>query len=79
MATVVYEIIPHDGGWAYRVGGTYSETFPVREAAVTAAHAAASRQRRPGDDASIRFEDAQGRWKTEQASGSDRPETRAGD
>lgn len=79
MATVEYEVIAHDGGWAYRVAGTYSETFAIRQAAVTAAHGAASRQRRPGDDAVIRYEDEQGRWKTEWASGSDRPETRAGD
>ena len=24
---VTYEVVEHDGGWAYRVNGVYSETF----------------------------------------------------
>ena len=27
MAQVKYAIVEHDGGWAYQVDGTYSETF----------------------------------------------------
>lgn len=34
MTKVVYKIVEHDGGWAYQVGSTYSETFPSRDAAV---------------------------------------------
>ena len=37
MSEVTYEIIEHDGGWAYRVDGVYSETFPTHEAALKAA------------------------------------------
>ena len=33
MARVTYAVVEHDGGWAYKVGGTYSETYPSREAA----------------------------------------------
>ncbi len=28
MAKLVYSIVEHDGGWAYKVGSTFSETFP---------------------------------------------------
>ena len=38
MAMLRYEIVEHDGGWAYRADGTYSETYPNREAAAKAAH-----------------------------------------
>ena len=56
MARVTYAIVEHDGGWAYRVDGTFSETFPSREAAhfaavprgARAAAAGHSRRRSPG-------------------------------
>ncbi len=27
MTKITYEIVEHDGGWAYRVDGVFSETF----------------------------------------------------
>ena len=51
MSLVKYEIVEHDGGWAYRVGGTYSETFPSHDAARKAAERAAGEQRVGEDDA----------------------------
>ena len=33
MSRVTYEIVEHDGGWAYRVDGVFSETFPSHEMA----------------------------------------------
>ena len=30
MTKIIYEVVEHDGGWAYRVDGVYSETFPSR-------------------------------------------------
>jgi hypothetical protein len=30
MNKVTYEIVEHDGGWAYRVNGVFSEPFPSR-------------------------------------------------
>lgn len=75
MSRVTYEIVEHDGGWAYRFGGTYSETFPSHDAARHAAERAAIEQRRPGDDAGIEYEDERGQWRDEVASGEDRPET----
>jgi hypothetical protein len=75
MAKVVYQIVEHDGGWAYRFDGVYSETFGTHDAARAAADRAASEQRRAGDDAFISFEDAAGEWREERAEGSDRPDT----
>jgi hypothetical protein len=75
MSTVRYEIVEHDGGWAYQVDGTYSETFASHDAAAAAARKAAAEQRRPGETAGIEYEDSQGRWHGEVASGDDRPET----
>lgn len=37
MIKVVYEIVPHDGGWAYRFRDVYSEAFPTHSEAVEAA------------------------------------------
>jgi len=75
MSSVTYEIVEHDGGWAYRVDGTYSETFPTHEAALSRARLAAREQRRPGETAGIQFEDARGVWREEVSAGDDRPET----
>src|SRR5215467_7633852 len=45
MTHVIYEIVEHDGGWAYRVDGIVSETFPSHNAARRAAEHAAAEQR----------------------------------
>ena len=75
MAEVTYEIVQHDGGWAYKVDGVYSESFPTHAAALKAAQSAAAEQKVPGDTEVIEFEDDKGKWHTETASGSDRPNT----
>jgi hypothetical protein len=75
MAKLVYQIVEHDGGWAYRVDGVYSETYPSHDAARSAALMASREQRGPGEDAAISFEDADGRWHEELIKGGDRPET----
>jgi Uncharacterized protein conserved in bacteria (DUF2188) len=75
MSHVTYKIVRHDDGWAYEVGGTFSEPFPTHAAALAAARAAAAEQRVPGQTESIEYEDEKGRWRTETARGSDRPET----
>lgn len=75
MNHVVYQVVEHDGGWAYRSDGVYSETFLSREAALKAAQRVAREQRVPGQTEEIQFEDADGVWKTEHADGHDRPET----
>jgi Uncharacterized protein conserved in bacteria (DUF2188) len=75
MSKVVYEIVEHDGGWAYRVGDTYSETFRTREAAHMAACRAALEQQVPGQSAAISWEDERGHWHAQIANGDDRPDT----
>ncbi|MDB5449178.1 MAG: hypothetical protein JWQ46_2323 [Phenylobacterium sp.] len=79
MSLVTYEIVEHDGGWAYRFGATYSETFRSHDAALAAAKRAAAEQRRPGDTTGIEYEDERGQWRSELASGEDRPETEVDD
>jgi hypothetical protein len=75
MTKVTYEIVQHDGGWAYRAGETFSEAFPSHDAARQAAERAASEQVVPGDPTTISYEDSKGRWHRERSAGDDRPET----
>jgi hypothetical protein len=75
MSEVTYEIVEHDGGWAYKVDGVFSEAFPTHADALQAAQRAAAEQTVPGDTETIEFEDEKGKWHTETASGSDRPQT----
>lgn len=75
MTKITYEIVRHDGGWAYRVDETYSEPFPSHELARQAAERAAQEQKAPGETSDIDYEDKQGRWHHEKSAGDDRPET----
>ena len=75
MTKVIYEIVEHDGGFAYRLGDVYSETFPTHRAAHEAAEQAAARQRLEGADAQILYQDADGNWHESFASGRERPDT----
>jgi hypothetical protein len=79
MAKVVYEIVEHDGGWAYRVDGTFSEAYPSAAAAHLAACRAALEQQRPGESTGITWEDERGRWHAEIARGDDRPDVEVED
>lgn len=75
MTRISYEVVEHDGGWAYRVGAVYSETFRTHAEAHKAAAEAAARQEVEGQTAAIEYEDAAGNWHEELAEGGDRPET----
>ena len=75
MSDVNYEIVEHDGGWAYKVGDVFSEPFRTREEAVRAAQRAANEQRVPGETTPIQYEDSSGKWHVDVAAGSDRPST----
>ena len=75
MTRVTYEIVEHDGGWAYKLGDVFSEPFPTREAAVDRAKIVAAEQRAPGETETIEYEDEKGEWHEERSPGSDRPET----
>ena len=75
MSKIVYEVVEHDGGWAYRADGVFSETFPTHDLARKAAERAAREQVVPGTTTEISYEDKEGRWHDEVAKGDDRPET----
>jgi len=75
MSEVVYEIVEHDGGWAYRVDDVFSETFPSHDAARAAAEVAAQEQRVSGETTDIVYENENGKWKEELSKGNDRPTT----
>lgn len=70
---LTYHVHVHDGGWAYRLGEVWSETFPTHDAALRAAKEAAQRQQLGGEDAQISYEAADGTCREESVSGSDRP------
>ncbi len=74
MSKITYQIVQHDGGWAYRAEGTYSETFPTHEAARQAVLRVAREQAQPGESTAISWEDSEGHWHNETAAGTDRPD-----
>ena len=79
MAKVVYEVVEHDGGYAYKVGDVFSETYATHEAAHQAAEEAAQRQQLGDRDEMIEYQDSQGRWHNEVAPGDRRPDTEVKD
>jgi hypothetical protein len=79
MTKIVYEIIEHDHGWAFKLGDTISQSFLTHEAAYNAAKRAALEQTRPGETVGISWEDERGRWHDEISSGDDRPEVEVDD
>jgi len=79
MNKITYEIVEHDGGWAYKLGGTYSETFHSHADALAAAKIAAAEQQVAGRTEGIEYEDAAGKWHGEVAQGDDRPQTEVSD
>lgn len=72
---VIYHVERHDDGFAYRMENAWSETFPTHKDALSAARAAAAKQRTGGKDAHIVYETEDGEWHREYAEGGDRPET----
>ncbi|SFV34753.1 hypothetical protein SAMN05216456_1983 [Devosia crocina] len=79
MTEVNYEIVEHNGGFAYRVGDVFSETFATHQDARDAAQKAAQRQQLSGEDEMIQYQDSEGNWHEEIASGEERPEAEVTD
>jgi hypothetical protein len=79
MENVIYKVVEHDGGWAYKVGDVFSETFRTHDDAHAAAEIAAREQKAPGEAQAIEYQDASGRWRVETAPGDDRPVTDVSD
>lgn len=72
---ITYRVVEHDGGWAYKVGDVFSETFGTHDDALKAAKAAARAQQLAGDPEPIEYQDEDGNWRQEDTSGEDRPTT----
>lgn len=79
MTEINYEIVEHNGGFAYRVGDVFSETFATHQGAHDAAEEAAQRQQLSGDDEMIQYQDANGEWHEERAAGDERPDAEVTD
>lgn len=79
MTKVIYKVVQHDGGWAYRLGDVYSETFPSHGDALAAARIAAAEQQVGGEPEEISWQDADGNWHIEYSDGGDRPEAEVDD
>jgi len=69
-----YHIVRHDGGWTYKLGDVFAETFASHDEALAAAHRAAAEQRVGGDSVPIRWQDATGTWHEEMSASNDRPD-----
>ena len=76
---VVYEVVEHNGGFAYKVGDVFSETFATHAEAHEAAEDAARRQQLGGSDEQIQYQDEQGLWHEERALGDRRPQAEVND
>lgn len=74
MSEAVYTIVQHDGGWAYKMDGVFSETFRSREEAEGFAKRVVAEQRVPGETGTIEWEDTKGKWHDEVEPGDDRPD-----
>lgn len=64
MADITYQIVPHDNGWAYKLGETLSEPYATAEQAMDRARNAAARQKIGGGDALLAYPAPDGNgWK----------------
>ena len=59
---VRYYIVRHEGSWAYKMGDSYSETFPNRDHAIVAALTAVDEASDQGTDGRVLVQDETGRW-----------------
>jgi len=73
MSEVHYKIVEHDGGWTYKLGDVFAETFRTHDEAMAAAKVVAQEQQLGGETVPISWQDADGVWHEETAQGDDRP------
>lgn len=79
MTKIIYEIVEHDGGWAYKLGDVFSETFATKDQATAAAEDVAARQQVSGEAETIQYQDQDGTWREEDVSGDNRPQVEVDD
>ena len=73
MVEVHYKVVEHDGGWTYKLGDVFAETFATHDDAMAAARVVAAEQQLGGETVPISWQDADGVWHEEVAAGDDRP------
>ena len=73
MTEIHYKIVEHDGGWTYKLGDVFAETFATHDDAMAAARVVAAEQQLGGETVPISWEDANGVWHEEVSQGDDRP------
>jgi len=73
MTEIHYKIVQHDGGWTYKLGDVFADTYRTHDAALAAARAVAAEQQLAGETVPISWQDADGKWHEEIAQGDDRP------
>ena len=74
MTHITYQIVEHEGGWAYKLGEVFSDRFATSDGAREAARRVAAEQRVPGESTIISYQDGDGHWHKEQSRGIDRPD-----
>ena len=79
MAHVTYEIVEHDGGWAYKLGDVFSEPFRDARGGGGGGKDGGGGAALPGRRETIEYQDEEGNWHEELARGDDRPETEVQD
>lgn len=73
MTEIHYKIVEHDGGWTYKLGDVFADTYATHDDALAAARAVATEQQLSGETVPISWQDADGKWHEEVAQGDDRP------
>ncbi len=73
MTAIHYKIVEHDGGWTYKLGDVFADTFRTHDEAMAAARIVAQEQQLGGETVPISWQDADGQWHEETAQGDDRP------
>ncbi len=73
MTEIHYKIVQHDGGWTYKLGDVFADTYRTHDDALAAARAVAVEQQLAGETVPISWQDANGKWHEEVAEGDDRP------
>ncbi|MFZ4690634.1 MAG: DUF2188 domain-containing protein [Polymorphobacter sp.] len=74
MTMIHYRIVEHDGGWTYKLGDVFAETFATHDDALAAARAVAAEQQLSDETVPISWQDENGKWHEEVAQGDDRPQ-----
>ena len=74
LSHITYRVVEHDGGWTYKQGATFAETYRTHDEARAAAVRACREQGVSGDTTFIEYQNADGQWISECADGTDRPD-----